>query len=116
MLFRSLDHHGPVGCCLQSHEFYDSDASRGFVRGYNMQITRGAARGVGNPVFYVGPATGRDGLAGAAFASLQASSPQARGIQALKQVLTAVNTRTAEHLGVDLRASQQRINLVYPEQ
>ena len=33
------------------------------------QITRGAARGVGNPVFYVGPATGRDGLAGAAFAS-----------------------------------------------
>ncbi len=33
------------------------------------QITRGAARGLGNPVFYVGPATGRDGLAGAAFAS-----------------------------------------------
>src|SRR5579862_4280508 len=33
------------------------------------QIVRGAARGVGNPVFYVGPATGRDGLAGAAFAS-----------------------------------------------
>jgi phosphoribosylformylglycinamidine synthase II len=33
------------------------------------QITRGAAEGIGNPVFYVGPATGRDGLAGAAFAS-----------------------------------------------
>jgi phosphoribosylformylglycinamidine synthase II len=33
------------------------------------QIVRGAAKGVGNPVFYVGPATGRDGLAGAAFAS-----------------------------------------------
>jgi phosphoribosylformylglycinamidine synthase len=33
------------------------------------QIARGAARGIGNPVFYVGPATGRDGLAGAAFAS-----------------------------------------------
>ena len=33
------------------------------------QIVRGAARGAGNPVFYVGPATGRDGLAGAAFAS-----------------------------------------------
>ncbi len=33
------------------------------------QITRGAAKGIGNPVFYVGPATGRDGLAGAAFAS-----------------------------------------------
>src|SRR4051812_24909380 len=33
------------------------------------QIARGAARGIGNPVFYVGPATGRDGLAGAAVAS-----------------------------------------------
>ena len=33
------------------------------------QIARGRASGVGNPVFYVGPATGRDGLAGAAFAS-----------------------------------------------
>ncbi len=32
-------------------------------------IARGAARGVGNPVFYVGAETGRDGLAGAAFAS-----------------------------------------------
>src|SRR5215207_9483707 len=33
------------------------------------QIARGHASGIGNPVFYVGPATGRDGLAGAAFAS-----------------------------------------------
>jgi phosphoribosylformylglycinamidine synthase len=33
------------------------------------QIVRGRASGIGNPVFYVGPATGRDGLAGAAFAS-----------------------------------------------
>src|SRR5436853_1353751 len=33
------------------------------------QLARGAARGVGNPVFYVGEETGRDGLAGAAFAS-----------------------------------------------
>jgi phosphoribosylformylglycinamidine synthase subunit PurL len=33
------------------------------------QITRGAAKGVGNPVYYVGSETGRDGLAGAAFAS-----------------------------------------------
>ncbi|NBQ64553.1 MAG: phosphoribosylformylglycinamidine synthase subunit PurL [Verrucomicrobia bacterium] len=33
------------------------------------QIRRGAAKGVGNPVFYVGAKTGRDGLAGAAFAS-----------------------------------------------
>jgi phosphoribosylformylglycinamidine synthase II len=33
------------------------------------QLARGSAEGVGNPVFYVGAETGRDGLAGAAFAS-----------------------------------------------
>jgi phosphoribosylformylglycinamidine synthase len=33
------------------------------------EIRRGAATGSGNPVFYVGARTGRDGLAGAAFAS-----------------------------------------------
>ena len=46
------------------------------------QIVRGRASGVGNPVFYVGPATGRDGLAGAAFASqdlTQESAEQQRG-------------------------------------
>jgi phosphoribosylformylglycinamidine synthase II len=35
----------------------------------HQQIARGAAKGVGNPVFYVGSETGRDGLAGASFAS-----------------------------------------------
>ena len=46
------------------------------------QIARGRASGIGNPVFYVGPATGRDGLAGAAFASqdlTEASAEQQRG-------------------------------------
>ena len=46
------------------------------------QIARGAAKGIGNPVFYVGPATGRDGLAGAAFASqdlTDESADQQRG-------------------------------------
>jgi phosphoribosylformylglycinamidine synthase subunit PurL len=46
------------------------------------QIARGAAKGLGNPVFYVGPATGRDGLAGAAFASqdlTEESAEQQRG-------------------------------------
>lgn len=46
------------------------------------QIARGAAKGIGNPVFYVGPATGRDGLAGAAFASqdlTEESAEQQRG-------------------------------------
>src|SRR5215472_9783707 len=33
------------------------------------QLARGTAEGDGNPVFYVGAETGRDGLAGAAFAS-----------------------------------------------
>jgi phosphoribosylformylglycinamidine synthase II len=33
------------------------------------KIQKGVAEGVGNPVFYVGPATGRDGIHGATFAS-----------------------------------------------
>ena len=33
------------------------------------RIARGAAKGVGNPVVYVGSSTGRDGLGGASFAS-----------------------------------------------
>jgi choline dehydrogenase-like flavoprotein len=38
-----LDSHlGPQGCCLLSQEFYETDLSRGFVRGYTMQILRGA--------------------------------------------------------------------------
>src|SRR5260221_1943019 len=41
--------------------------SLGIIR--HSQIKRGKAEGVGNPVIYVGSATGRDGLAGAAFAS-----------------------------------------------
>ncbi|PYJ93331.1 MAG: hypothetical protein DME23_26270, partial [Verrucomicrobia bacterium] len=46
------------------------------------QIAHGKAQGIGNPVFYVGPPTGRDGLAGAAFASQdlsEASAEQQRG-------------------------------------
>jgi len=38
------------------------------------QIRRGRATGVGNPVYYVGAATGRDGLGGAAFASKELSA------------------------------------------
>ena len=37
------------------------------------QIRRGKATGIGNPVYYVGAATGRDGLGGAAFASKELS-------------------------------------------
>ncbi|MEX3620058.1 phosphoribosylformylglycinamidine synthase subunit PurL [Paenibacillus glucanolyticus] len=35
------------------------------------KIQRGVAKGVGNPVFYVGPPTGRDGIHGATFASVE---------------------------------------------
>ncbi|GIP38953.1 phosphoribosylformylglycinamidine synthase subunit PurL [Paenibacillus sp. J31TS4] len=37
------------------------------------KIQKGVAQGVGNPVFYVGPATGRDGIHGATFASEEIS-------------------------------------------
>lgn len=37
------------------------------------EIVRGKATGIGNPVFYLGAATGRDGLGGAAFASKELS-------------------------------------------
>tara|TARA_B100000787_G_C16150143_1_gene276169 strand:- start:146 stop:1213 length:1068 start_codon:yes stop_codon:yes gene_type:complete len=33
---------GPEGCCLASHEFYETDKKRNFKRGYSMQILRGA--------------------------------------------------------------------------
>jgi choline dehydrogenase-like flavoprotein len=32
---------GPTGCCLMSQEFYDTDPSRGFVRGYSFEAVRG---------------------------------------------------------------------------
>ena len=51
-------HFGPQGCCILSQEFYETDTRRGFVRGYNMQITRG-----GGPV-----ATARGGMASGAIA------------------------------------------------
>src|SRR6201991_553585 len=50
------------------------------------QIARGAAKGIGNPVFYVGPATGRDGLAGAAFASQDLTEESAEGQRGAVQV------------------------------
>jgi phosphoribosylformylglycinamidine synthase len=37
------------------------------------KIQKGVAQGIGNPVFYVGPATGRDGIHGATFASVELS-------------------------------------------
>lgn len=33
-------HKGPAGCSIISQEFYETDVSRGFVRGYAFQVTR----------------------------------------------------------------------------
>lgn len=32
---------GPAGCGLMSHEFYETDPARGFVRGYSFELLRG---------------------------------------------------------------------------
>jgi choline dehydrogenase-like flavoprotein len=32
---------GATGCCIMSQEFYETDRSRGFVRGYSFEILRG---------------------------------------------------------------------------
>src|SRR5881397_1358324 len=40
------------------------------------ELARGTAEGSGNPVFYVGAETGRDGLAGAAFASRELTNQE----------------------------------------
>jgi len=34
-------HWGPIGCCMWSQEFYETDPKRGFLRGYTMEVTRG---------------------------------------------------------------------------
>jgi choline dehydrogenase-like flavoprotein len=34
-------YRGPTGCCIMSQEFYETDASRGFLRGYSFEILRG---------------------------------------------------------------------------
>ncbi|MDH3686395.1 MAG: GMC family oxidoreductase [Myxococcales bacterium] len=32
---------GPTGCCIWSHEFYETDPARDFVRGYSFEMLRG---------------------------------------------------------------------------
>lgn len=49
------------------------------------EIQRGAATGVGNPVYYVGPGTGRDGLGGASFASRELSEESAEDRPAVQK-------------------------------
>ena len=38
---RLESHLGPMGTCMLSQEFYETDRNRDFVRGYTLQITRG---------------------------------------------------------------------------
>src|SRR5436309_4479879 len=77
-IFSGIAHYGNcVGIPTIGGEIYFDESFEGnplvnvFCLGVlrHEQLARGAARGVGNPVFYVGAETGRDGLAGAAFAS-----------------------------------------------
>jgi phosphoribosylformylglycinamidine synthase II len=48
-------------------------------------IQKGAATGVGNPVYYVGPGTGRDGLGGASFASRELTEESAEDRPAVQK-------------------------------
>ena len=49
------------------------------------EIQKGAATGVGNPVYYVGPGTGRDGLGGASFASRELTEESAEDRPAVQK-------------------------------
>ena len=49
------------------------------------RIMRGAATGIGNPVYYVGPPTGRDGLGGASFASRDLTEESSRDRPAVQK-------------------------------
>lgn len=42
-LFREQleSYKGPIGCCVISQEFYETDSARGFKRGYSFQCSRG---------------------------------------------------------------------------
>ncbi len=50
---------GPVGCAIYSHEFYETDARRGFKRGIHLQATRENALLV--QAMRLQPAWGREG-------------------------------------------------------
>jgi putative tryptophan/tyrosine transport system substrate-binding protein len=54
-------------------------------------------------------------LANTAFGALASGARLARGVTPLKEVQIAVNTRTADHLGINLPRMQQSFDLVFPE-
>src|SRR5437899_2519260 len=67
------------------------------------QLARATAKGVGNPVFYVGSETGRDGLAGAAFASRELTE-QSREDRPAVQVGDPFKEKLLLEACLDLRA------------
>ena len=54
-------------------------------------------------------------LGDAALSYLAAPAPAPRGVMPLKEVLFAVNVRTAGHLGINVASQQQNFDLVFPE-
>jgi len=79
------DYGNSVGVPTVGGEIYFDDTYRGNPLVNVMcigvvapeKIARGAAKGIGNPVLYVGSSTGRDGLGGASFASRDLSEESA---------------------------------------
>jgi putative tryptophan/tyrosine transport system substrate-binding protein len=55
-------------------------------------------------------------LAGAALGQLSGNGAQGRGVMPLKDVLMAVNVRTASHLGLGVAQRQLSFDMVFPEQ
>ena len=39
-------HLGPIGCCISSQEFCDTNKKRGFIRGFGLQMNRGSSPGI----------------------------------------------------------------------
>lgn len=54
-------------------------------------------------------------LANSAMGYLSSNSQTSRGVVPLKEVLVAVNVRTAAHLGINLGSKQQSFDLVFPQ-
>src|SRR5665213_3583240 len=78
------------------------------------QIAHGAAKGIGNPVFYVGPATGRDGLAGAAGLTCSTCETAARAGTGIEIELDKVPQRAAGMTSYEimLSESQERMLII----
>ena len=105
---------GPVGCAIYSHEFYETDASRGFKRGIHLQVTRenalllqamrlerpwgeamhrGAARGI--PPLHPGADHGRRICRSPRTASFSPAGPRPTGFPASRSSIGSPKPRGA---------------------